>query len=287
MGPMATFLALVEALIGDPAEKAAYASDPGGYLAAHGFAAFDDDDIRTALAHSADTFPPRLAAVIDPAAGLDHLTEVDLGHLGLAGIDDFSAPLPSDLGEVGGAGPDGDGGHDDLASIAPADGHAGVGLEPDEHAAPADDGDTGDGGDSDNGHALGRFHQDVDIDAFLPDHGPGDDEAAPHPAPLLDGGLGPVGLDDGAHDALASADAAGPAPADGPELGVAEDLGPPGADAFDAGAPDPFNDPFADPGLHFDDNAPWMDGGDTSADLDQPDEPDDDILDDVDEHMGR
>jgi hypothetical protein len=239
---MATFLALIEGLIGDPAEKAAYAADPDNYLSTHGFGDLDDEDIRTALSHSADSFPPRLAAVIDPDAGLAPVADVELGQLGLSSFDEYAPPLDDDLG----------GAHE---------------LE----QGTADDGAAQDG-DADDERSP-ELHRDVDIDLDgdgIPD-GPavGDDRIAAATDAADDVNRADDDVDDDQ-----------PSPLD--LLPVADEPVP----AF-ATASDPFNDPWADPGLHLDDDAPWMDSGPGDGDLEPVDEPDDDILDDVDEHMGQ
>lgn len=261
MVPMATFLALVEGLIGDPSEKAAYQSDPDGYLTRHGFGELDADDVRVALAHSADTFPPRLAATIDPGAGLGQLTDVDLQHLGLSGFDDFVSPLPDDLGVAGQDPGELVHGADEIVSVVHDDG--------DEHTL--DDGRADHG--SQDTEGLHPLHQDVDIDA---------DESADARETVTSDNAPPVlPLED--PDTLLARNT-GTTLAE--PVGGREDLAP-SQDSFATDPSEPFTDPFTSPGPQFDDDAPWMDGGDTSADLDQPDLPEDDILDDVDEHLGQ
>jgi hypothetical protein len=240
---MATFLALMEGLIGDPAEKAAFAADPDNYLSANGYGDFDSEDVRTALAHTADAFPPRIAAVIDPDAGLAPVAEVDLGQLGLSSVDDYAPPLDDDVG--GEDAVDGDG----LAADTP-------------------DGDA---------PAQTELHRDVDIDL--------DGDGIPD-APAATAAAG------GAHDvadaatASASTGDTGDDDGDGGPLDAVGDADELPTPAF-ATAADPFNDPFADPGLGLDDDAPWMEPSTSQSGLESIDQPDDDILDDVDEHMGQ
>jgi hypothetical protein len=245
---MATFLALIEGLIGDPAEKAAYAADPDNYLSSHGFGDLDDEDIRTALSHSADSFPPRLAAVIDPDAGLAPVADVELGQLGLSSFDEYAPPLDDDVG-----GPDEveRAGADELAERAVDD------DDDDEDRSPG-------------------LHRDVDIDL----DGDGIPDARDVPARADVGRAADVTDEVDRADDADEADDQAPAPFD-----LIDDDDAP-APAFVAAA-DPFNDPWADPGLHLDDDAPWMDSGPGDGDLEPVDEPDDDILDDVDEHMGQ
>jgi hypothetical protein len=90
---MGSFLDLVERLIGEPAEKVAYLSDPRHYLRAHGFGAFDRQDVERALRHAAHAFPPVLAAHVSPLDGLAHLAEVHLHDLSLHAVDDFRTPF--------------------------------------------------------------------------------------------------------------------------------------------------------------------------------------------------
>src|SRR5215510_414949 len=87
---MASLLELVEALVRDRAAKSAYRADPDDFLDRHGFGGLEPTDFEEALHHAADSFPPTLAAHVDPAAGFDSLVHVDLQELG---FDDELRPL--------------------------------------------------------------------------------------------------------------------------------------------------------------------------------------------------
>ena len=87
---MASLLELVETLVRDPAAKAAYRADPDEFLDRHGFGGLEPVDLEEALHHAADSFPPTVAAQVDPAAGFDSLVHVDLQELG---FDDELRPL--------------------------------------------------------------------------------------------------------------------------------------------------------------------------------------------------
>jgi hypothetical protein len=198
---MATFLALVEGLIGDPAEKAAYAADPDNYLSSHGFGELDSEDVRTALSHTADAFPPRLAAVIDPDAGLAPVAQVDLGQLGLSGFDEYAPPLDDDLGGAEHSGGDGT---DDLADHAD-DGayglHQDVDIDLDGDGIPDAPDAVGDPAHHADDHAAEAVpgHEDDDDDDVDDDDvldGPAADAtpafatAGPFDDPFADPGLG-------------------------------------------------------------------------------------------------
>ncbi len=76
-----SFLRLVEDLLREPTERAAYVADPAGYLPARGFGDFEPADVELSLQLSADAFPPAVAELIDPAAGLDTIVSVDIDAL--------------------------------------------------------------------------------------------------------------------------------------------------------------------------------------------------------------
>jgi hypothetical protein len=157
---MASLLDLVEALVRDPAAKAAYRADPDEFLDSRGFGELEPADFEEALHQAADSFPPTLAAHVDPTQGFDSLVHVDLQELG---FDDELRPLdplddgPEPAGWHGPAlgddvafdapagsaghhdGPEGPGGADSLdaeLSVDRPDGRS------DQAAADADDGDV-------------------------------------------------------------------------------------------------------------------------------------------------
>ena len=72
---------LVEDLLREPGERAAYIADPSGYLPAHGFGDFSIEDIELSLRLVADAFPPALAELLDPGAGLDSLMSIELSDV--------------------------------------------------------------------------------------------------------------------------------------------------------------------------------------------------------------
>lgn len=76
-----SFLRLVEDLLREPTERAAYLADPGGYLPARGFEDFDTADVEMSLQLTADALPPALAARLDPSAGLDTVVSIDIDEL--------------------------------------------------------------------------------------------------------------------------------------------------------------------------------------------------------------
>jgi hypothetical protein len=114
---MASLLDLVEALVRDPAAKAAYRADPDEFLGRHGFDGLEPADFEEALHQAADSFPPTLAAHVDPTQGFDSLVHVDLHELG---FDEELRPLdPLDDGPEP-AGWHGPALGDDVAFDAPA-----------------------------------------------------------------------------------------------------------------------------------------------------------------------
>lgn len=76
-----SFLRLVEDLLREPTERAAYLADPAGYLPARGFDDFDMSDVEMSLQLTADALPPALAARLDPADGLDTVVSVGIDEL--------------------------------------------------------------------------------------------------------------------------------------------------------------------------------------------------------------
>ncbi len=76
-----SFLRLVEDLLREPTERAAYLADPVGYLPARGFEDFDTADVEMSLQLTADALPPALAARLDPSAGLDTVVSIDIDEL--------------------------------------------------------------------------------------------------------------------------------------------------------------------------------------------------------------
>jgi len=76
-----SFLRLVEDLLREPTERAAYLADPAGYLPARGFEDFDTADVEMSLQLTADALPPALAARLDPSEGLDTIVSVDIDEL--------------------------------------------------------------------------------------------------------------------------------------------------------------------------------------------------------------
>lgn len=74
---MTTLLSLVEALARDPEEKAAYTAAPDAYLERHGFGDLTPAEVNEAVAHSADTLPPPVAAQMQPGDGLNGVAAVD------------------------------------------------------------------------------------------------------------------------------------------------------------------------------------------------------------------
>lgn len=88
---MTSLLRLFEQLVSDPEAKSLFRDAPERFLEDAGFGDLPVDDMTEALVHAADAFPPALANAIQPEFGLDRLVDIDLGSLGLGGIDDFSS----------------------------------------------------------------------------------------------------------------------------------------------------------------------------------------------------
>lgn len=93
---MTSLLDVLESLVRDPLAKADYASDPGTFLHRQGFGDLAPEDISEALAHAANSFPPVLAAHINPFEGLQSIASVVLDQLGMSDVDDFSV-VPAEL----------------------------------------------------------------------------------------------------------------------------------------------------------------------------------------------
>ena len=81
MHSVTSFLRLVEDLLREPTERAAYLADPAGYLPARGFEDFDTADVEMSLQLTADALPPALAARLVPSEGLDTVVSVDIDEL--------------------------------------------------------------------------------------------------------------------------------------------------------------------------------------------------------------
>lgn len=88
---VSSFLQLVETLLREPGERAAYLADPSGYLPSHGFGDFTNEDVELSLQLVADAFPPALAELLDPAAGLDTIVAVDIND-----VPDLLSPMNED-----------------------------------------------------------------------------------------------------------------------------------------------------------------------------------------------
>ena len=98
---MSSFLHLVEELLREPGERAAFLDDPNGYLPARGFEEFTADDVELSMQLVADSFPPALASRIDPAAGLNTVTDIDLDEVpGLLAPPSDGADTIGDLDEL-------------------------------------------------------------------------------------------------------------------------------------------------------------------------------------------
>lgn len=72
---------LVEELLREPGERAAFLDDPNAYLPSRGFEEFTADDVELSLQLASDSFPPALAARIDPSAGLNTVTDIDIDEV--------------------------------------------------------------------------------------------------------------------------------------------------------------------------------------------------------------
>ena len=246
---MASLLELVETLVRDPAAKAAYSADPDEFLDHHGFGGLEPADLEEALHHAADSFPPTVAAQVDPAAGFDSLVHVDLQELG---FDDELRPLdPLDDDPVDTADWNGPRLGDDVDFDAPpgaggqgADGDAGGGQD-----APVDHGDLA--ADLDGATDAPAAGLDGDVDEVL----------APSGGDAPDAFGGDAGTD-----------------GDGPgedELGVDTLVDQPAT-------ADWAEDGFDRPGLGPDSDDPWFYNQDEPS-FELPEQVDDDIMDDVDD----
>lgn len=83
----------MENLLREPSERAAYLSDPSGYLPSHGFGDFTNEDVELAIRLAADTFPPELAERLDPSAGLESVVAVDIDDLPNLMSDSVNEPV--------------------------------------------------------------------------------------------------------------------------------------------------------------------------------------------------
>ena len=197
---------LVENLLREPSERAAYLADPSGYLPAHGFGDFTNEDVELSLQLVADAFPPALAERLDPAAGLDTVVAVDIDDVpgllshtvdepveleDIAGDDDPFLDTDPDDGALDDGAPD-DGALDDTASQdTAADSEAELHTDPleGEIDATSDSPDSGNtalldtAGAPDSADPGGELSLDTSLDASL--------DAS------LDDGLGDGFVDDG------------------------------------------------------------------------------------------
>ena len=78
---VSSFLQLVEDLLHEPGERAAYLADPSGYLPSRGFGDFSTDDLELSMQLVSNVFPPALAELLDPAQGLDAIVAIDPADL--------------------------------------------------------------------------------------------------------------------------------------------------------------------------------------------------------------
>lgn len=228
-----TFLEVARGLVYDEAQKAAFAGDPAGYLAARGLAGLAADDVADAVRLAADNLPAPIARDItnqldlpgdDGTHGLAALAAVEppLTELGdPESLDGWGSPVDADSREAevadpGDEGPEQDGtlewpGRDTAGDAG--DGPEGFGQGADEIAdsdlAAADIERVGDVESALDGHAASTWDLDASDDIDVVDPLPTDDADPPEPSdlepdaaidpttaaePRLDDGMGPDGL---------------------------------------------------------------------------------------------
>lgn len=291
IGSVTTLLTLVEALASDPEAKADYAAGPDAYLQRHGFGDLSPADVNEAVLHASNTLPAPAAAQVDHTNGLDSVAEVDPGAFHADPSDAYEDDL---FGHDPGG--DFDGGIDGFGDGPEAldgplehgpldhDGTDGPGPQPDaDHRTVADGADRPD-----------AAHADGEEDPSPDDAGPADASDGSSLSSLQD----PHGLDGDDLDGT-PAETVTP-PADGPAADAVV-AAEPDADEFDDGTPALFDDAATDElGGGFDQVSFGSDDpfaspdpiGGGSAWYDEPvapsyeveiEEPEDDILDDVDD----
>lgn len=290
IGSVTTLLTLVEALASDPEAKADYAAGPDAYLQRHGFGGLSPADVNEAVLHASNTLPAPAAAQVDHSNGLDSVAEVDPGSFHADPSDAYEDDLfghdPGEAFEDGiegfGDGPDAlDGpiehGTPDHADSADPDSpdhnpdhqpEPGASTQPD----PADADDDGSSAD-----AVPQDGQGPSLSSLQDPHAlDGDAVTGPGEAtPLAEDPPGPaaeptaeVDGDEAGEDARSFFD-------DGPAEALASDAG---FDQVSFGADDPFasHDPVGGANAWYDEPVS------PSYDV-ELDEPEDDILDDVDD----
>jgi hypothetical protein len=281
-----TLLTLVEALARDPEAKADYASGPDAYLERHGFGDLSPSEVNEAVLHASDALPPTVAAQVEPEGGLDSVARVEptafdegatseyeddlFGHdPGDDGLDDATDPSFADGGEATDSAEDGDDEH-------------GAGAQ-DQAAAPAGDEGSEDSAAADQHGADGR----PDLDTLHDPHDLDDEATGQSGAPRQAAPADQTEAEDQASPG--SADAADESP-DVEDVEDVEDVVGEAAETSDGledslrgfdpslTMDDPFSTPLEGPGAE-----PWyQQTPEPSYDVDV-DEPDGDILDDVDD----
>jgi len=179
---VSSFLQLVEDLLHEPGERAAYLADPSGYLPSRGFGDFSTDDLELSMQLVSDVFPPAVAELLDPAQGLEAIVAIDPADL--PGL--LSQPLeePSGLNDIlGEDDPFFDEGSDEDADVAfdsPSESSDGESADLEDSNGPGPE-------DQSEEVALSE-DDDPDIDGFSPADPVGSDVA------------GEVSIDDGFSD---------------------------------------------------------------------------------------
>lgn len=293
MASVTTLLALVEALARDPEAKADYAAGPDAFLQRHGFGDLSPADVNEAVLHASNTLPAPAAAQVEPDGGLDSVAAVDPTAFEPEPGADYEEDLfghdPGDGFDDAVSGADGDeGATDEVDELAAAHGPADHdGTDPDHPTQPepadahgedsTDDGDDGDDAGPTDLAADAPAGTPGSSLASLPDpHDLDGDRPAPDAAATLETAQDHTAVSDAAVGSDDAADDDGP-------TDLFDQFGADDAGGFDQalGADDPFASPEP---LGSD---PWYDDSTASsfaadADLDV-DEPDEDILDDVDD----
>lgn len=101
--PAKPLLSLLDDLRVDDGERLAFSHDPEGYLASHGWADLDPDELREALGFARESMPLDVAVTIPDTGSLDEyvaavepLDELDLEDFGADATPfDGDLPLPS------------------------------------------------------------------------------------------------------------------------------------------------------------------------------------------------